>query len=297
MAYGFATHLWILGSAGAATAPMLEIRHKDRAFVDGRERPVLPFSAMLNTFRRVLSGVAAGALLAASPALADWEADVQTKSKTPSSGEALQEMKGKAYGRNNMMRMDLETPHGPMSTIVDRDKRSVVTLMHSQKMVMQADANRYDANIPSCNKKDIDACFLEQGYKKTGTEQANGHPCAVYEKDQKLSRGGTVHLKLWKPTDFKEAVIVRSQAIDASGSTSEMNLTNLKVKAQPDSLFNVPSDYRSMQGPGAAGPGGRGGRPGPIDPSEFQGKSPEEIREMLMKRYGQAPDAPQEDKE
>jgi hypothetical protein len=66
-----------------------------------------------------------------------------------------------------------------------------------------------------------------------------------------------------------------------------VNLTNVKVKALPDSLFTVPPGYQRMQSPGVPGAGSRGGSPGPIDPSEFQGKSPEEIQELIKKRLGQ----------
>ena len=213
---------------------------------------MLASDAMLNHFRRVLFGVAAGSLLAASPALADWEADLHLKPMTSRAGEAVKEMKGRAYGRNNMMRMDMETENGPMSTLVDRDKRTVFAMMHSQKMAMQMDTSHLEVDLPGCGKKDFKACLVQQGYKKTGSEKVNGHPTDLYEKDEKL-KSGTVHIKAWVPTDIKEALVVRSQSTDASGATSEMNLTNVKVKAQPDTRFTVPSDYRIIQRPGAAG--------------------------------------------
>jgi len=214
---------------------------------------VLALGTMLNSLRPVLFGVAAGSLLAASPALADWEADLHLKSMASSPGKAVKDTKGKAYGRNELMRMDAETDNGLMSTLIDRKARTVFALMHSQKMVMQMDMSRLEGvQLPSCDTKDFKACFVRQGYKKTGSEKVNGHPTDIFEKDHTL-KSGTVHFKVWVPTDIKEALVVRSQSTDASGATSEMNLTNVKVKPQPDALFIVPTDYRFLQRNGAQG--------------------------------------------
>jgi hypothetical protein len=46
---------------------------------------------------------------------------------------------------------------------------------------------------------------------------------------------------------------VRSRSTDASGATSELNLTNVKVRPQPDALFIVPKDYQFLQRNGARG--------------------------------------------
>lgn len=234
-------------------------------------------------FQRVLSGVAAGALLVASPAFADWEADLQFKPPASERG-GLKEMKGTAHGRKGAMRMDMQTPQGPMSMLVDYQKRTATNLLHNQKMAMQVDLTRSGADVPQCGDKDVDGCLAAGGYKSTGTEKVNGHPCTVYEKTRTGHRGPE-HVKLWRPTDLAEVPFVRSQSTDASGKPlGQVDLTNVKIASQPASLFTVPAGYQQMQAP-VPGQGPRGA--GAFKASDFQGKTPEQIRELIMKQQGQ----------
>jgi hypothetical protein len=237
--------------------------------------------------RRVLFGLSAGALLFATPALADWEADLQLKPRAGSMGPgAPQEMQGKAHGRQAAVRMDVESPRGPMSVLIDWDKHQVTMLMHSMKMMMQRDSAQ-DSEFPSCSAKDTDACLVSQGFKKTGTETANGHPCAVYEKTTAGGKAPPAHIKLWRPTDLKEVPFVRSQSSNDSGVTGSLDLTNVKIAPQPASLFVAPADYKSMQMPAGAPGAHPGGAPSALNPADFQGKTPEQIREMIQQRMGQ----------
>ncbi len=252
--------------------------------------------------RRVLSGVAAGVLLVATPALADWQADVQFKaSGMPGQGSATEQTKGKAYGRKGLMRMDLETPAGSMSMLVDQEKKTVTNLMHAHKMMMQSDLSKAGVAIPDCKGKNFDACLTSQGYKKVGSEEANGHPCNVYERSRKLQHTGQLErVKVWHPTDLDEQLVVRSQTFDAQGKmTSQFDLTNVTVAPQPASRFTPPKDYKLMQRPnlgaGAGAGAGAGGGAAGFKASDFEGKSPEEIREMVMKRHGQGAPPQQEE--
>ena len=46
---------------------------------------------------------------------------------------------------------------------------------------MSLDFSQGMANAPICAAEAIDACLTEQGFKKTGSEAVDGHPCAIYE--------------------------------------------------------------------------------------------------------------------
>jgi hypothetical protein len=240
----------------------------------------------------MLSGVAAGVLLAASPALADWQADVQFQ--TPATSHygkqgSLQQMKGKAYGRKGLMRMDVQTPAGAMSMLLDQNKGTATNLMHERKLVVQADAGQAGVDLPNCKGKSYATCLTTQGYKKVGSETVNGLPCTVYELERKEEEeeGKAERVKVWLPTGLKEDVIVRSQRLDAEGKlTSQFDLTNVKVAPQPSSRFTVPKDYQPMQmsNVGAPATGARPGALGNFRPEDFEGKTPEQIREMVEKR-------------
>ncbi len=56
-------------------------------------------------------------------------------------------MQGKAHGRQGALRMDVESPRGPLSVLIDWDKHQLTMLMHPMKMMMQRDTTQ-DSDIP-----------------------------------------------------------------------------------------------------------------------------------------------------
>ncbi len=222
--------------------------------------------------RAVVSGVAVGVLLVASPAFADWEAEVRYKAQGAATLGFSQGLSGRAFGSKAGLRMDFQTKDGSVSYLFDWKKQKGATLVHASKSATQLDLRRGSTSVPDCEgAKDIDACLVGRGYQRKGTESANGHPCTVYER--KATRpDDKENVKLWRPTDLAEVLFVRTQTFDARGKLiSHLDLTNVKVAPQPASLFTVPADYRKMDEgrPASAGSGGKGGPPGPIKP---QGK-------------------------
>lgn len=241
--------------------------------------------------RALVSGVAAGFLLVASPALADWEADVRLKSQGAAALGGSEVATGRAYGSKAGLRMDFETPQGRLSNIIDWKQRQAVTLMHAHKRALWMDLGRAGLSVPDCEgAKDVEKCLVGRGYRRTGTEEANGHPCTVYER-KATRKDDAEDVKLWRPTDLAEVPFLRTQTFDARGQVvSQLNLTNVKVAPQPASLFTVPVDYQRMEAgrltsegaPRAKGSGGFGGLVGPGP----QGKTPGPL-EQMMKRSGQ----------
>lgn len=215
----------------------------------------------MNLPRAAVSGVVAGLLLVASPALADWEADVQFRSPGAAAlGGSVTPM-GRAHGSKAGMRMDFETAQGRISHLLDWKNRKAVTLLHATKSAMMMDVDRAGASVPDCDGvKDVEQCLKARGYQQTGVEEANGHPCTVYER-KATKKDDPENVKLWRPKDLPEVPFLRTQTFDAKGKLlSQVNLTNVKVAPQPASLFTVPSDYRRMEEGRLASDGkGRGG--------------------------------------
>lgn len=243
-----------------------------------------------HSLRHRLSGLAAASLLVASPALADWSAEATTKVTAPAGQPQPPEMKGRIYGRKGQLRMDTQVPtqqgKGPdlsMSMLFDFEKRTGTTLMHARKLATVRSLDQMAMNLPgSCTGKtqDYDACLVEQGYKKTGTEKVNGHPTAVYEGSPQGFDGKPLRQKVWRPTDLPEVPYVRAQTFSERGQVTEINLTNIQQGKQPDALFTVPADYQKVEG-SALPPGGG------LKREDFQGKTPEQIQEMIRQRLGQ----------
>lgn len=213
-----------------------------------------------SSYRSRLSALTAAALLVAMPALADWSADIRLKTAPVPGQPASPEMKGKMYGRKSLLRMDMEMPAeqaamGRMSMIFDWEKRTGTMLMHAQKLATQRSLDEMAVKLPGActgKGKDFDACFKAQGYKKTGTEKVNGHPATIYEGNVPGQDGKPARQRVWRPTDLPEVPYVRSETYDTQGAVvTELDVLNVQVGPQPDSLFTVPSDYQQMAPPPA----------------------------------------------
>ncbi|MFP2927311.1 hypothetical protein ACLESO_19355 [Pyxidicoccus sp. 3LG] len=246
--------------------------------------------------RHRLSGLTAAALLVATPALADWSADATTKVAPQPGQPPPPDIQGKLYGRKGMLRMDSQIPGQPtapgMSVLFDFEKRTGTMLMHAQKVATVRSLDDLPMRLPgSCTGKtqDYDACFKEQGYKKVGTEKVNGQATTVYEGTPPSVDGTPMRQKVWRPTGLPEVPYVRAQTFTAQGVT-EINLTNIQQGAQPDSRFAVPADYRKVDAPPP------GAAPGGLKPEDLQGKTPEQLQELIRQRMGQGatPPAPQD---
>ncbi|MCE9670843.1 hypothetical protein LY474_23835 [Myxococcus stipitatus] len=249
-------------------------------------------------FRHGLSGLVASSLLVATPALADWVGDLRVRSAPPpGSKEKAPEMKGKMYGRADKLRMDLDVPQipGGMSILFDWDKHTGTTLFHERKASTQRNLDELPVKIPSaCTGKgqDYDACFTSQGYKKVGSEKVNGHPTVVYEGLPPGAEDSIKRQKVWRPTDLSEVAYVRSQTYDLQDKLqAEIDVTNIQVGPQPDSRFTVPADYEELDAARPTAPP----MMGTFKAEDLQGKSPEQIQEMIrerLKQQGAQPAAP-----
>ncbi|MBJ6764974.1 hypothetical protein JGU66_29775 [Myxococcaceae bacterium JPH2] len=240
-------------------------------------------------FRLGLSGLVASSLLLATPAFADWVGDLRVKSAPlPGQKGPAPETAGKMYGRMDKLRMDMDTPQipGGMTILFDWEKRTGVVLFHERKTAMVRNLDALPVQIPNtCIGKgqDLDACFTSQGYKKVGTEKVNGHPTIVYEGLPPGAEGSIKRQKVWRPTDLPEVAYVRSQTFDPQNALrAEIDVTNIQVGAQPDSRFSVPADYETQDAM----------RPVPTSMGAFkaedlQGKTPEQIQEMIRQRMSQ----------
>lgn len=248
-----------------------------------------------SSLRPRLSGLVAAALVVATPAFADWSADSTTKITLPAGQKAPPPSVGKLYGRKGLLRMDTQIPGQPnapgMSIIFDFEKRTGTTLMHAQKVATERSLDDLPVKLPgSCTGKtqDYDACFQQQGYKKVGTEKVNGQPTTVYEGTTPGMDGKDARQKVWRPTNLPDVPYVRAQTLGEDGGMTEVTLTNIQQGPQPDSRFAVPADYRKTK----AGTHGAPMLPGGLKPEDLQGKTPEQIQELIRQRMSGQQAAP-----
>ncbi len=193
--------------------------------------------------RNILGGFVIGVALSFSPqAHADWQANfTMTITK---GGESKVESTGVMHAKKTRIRMDLSTPHA-LSTIIDITTKKVWNIMPAQKMVMVMDVSHAQIKSPTCGTQNIDGCLKNLGFKKTGSETVDGHRCIVYSGSAG-ARGKEVPVKIWRPTDLKEVMMVKQEIQQGPGQTIETHLTNIKSVPQPASYFTVPAGYRTM---------------------------------------------------
>ena len=159
---------------------------------------------------------------------------------------------GTIYVGENRIRIEGTSDGEPVAMIVDRTAGRMLMLMAEERMYMVMDlasnpfsapqANTMDPSDP-CGSGEVTAC------EDLGTESVNGRSTRkwAYTRDGERET-------VWIATDLRFPV-----RIDADGDVTDF--TNVVMGAQPDALFEPPSDYSPMQMPGFGGRGARGAVP------------------------------------
>jgi uncharacterized protein DUF4412 len=154
---------------------------------------------------------------------------------------------GMIFAQRGKVRFEMNAQGHPMIVITDVKGQSASMLMPAQKMAMEMPAALADKKMISCSVDDIEGCLKTKGFKKTGDDTVDGHPCAVYEADS--AAGETkAHQKLWRPTDMKEVFMIKSVSV-AENREVTMTIKDIKFGKLETSLFTVPADYKKMQMP------------------------------------------------
>ncbi|MGZ3709804.1 MAG: DUF4412 domain-containing protein, partial [Bdellovibrionota bacterium] len=186
-----------------------------------------------------IAPVALGLFLSASAAFADWQGHWTF---TQSGGQTIQ---GQIRMKRSKMRLDLKEPLDA-STIIDTRTKQSYNLLHAQKLVMQLDFSQGMANAPICAAEAVEECLSRQGFKKTGSETVDGHPCAIYEGEVAVGGAPKAHVKLWRPTDLKEVPMIRTVIKSGQNQPIETRVSAIELKTFPESEFELPKDYRNM---------------------------------------------------
>ena len=176
--------------------------------------------------------------LAALPfAQADWEGKIASKIPPGNSG-VPSNLNGTIRMKKDHLRLDLKSPMD-MTFLADMSSKKAWTLIHGAKLLMATDISKFQAQAPMCTTDNIDECLAKKGFKKTGSETIDGHPCTIYDDK---------HTKLWRPNDLKEVPSLKTLVIQSPGKVIETYITEVKVGKQDATVFEVPADYHKMDG-------------------------------------------------
>jgi len=169
-------------------------------------------------------------LFAGTVSAIEFSADTITTFK----GE--QQTKGKMYYKPDRFRMDMKV-HEKMIVITRIDKKVLWNIMTEEKMYMEMP---FDLK----NKPKVEEKFEgEIDRKEVGRETIDGHPTIKYLITYKVDNKKD-QVYQWMATDINFPV--KTSAVDGSWT---QEFRNVKIAAQPDSLFEVPAGYKKMQMP------------------------------------------------
>lgn len=169
-------------------------------------------------------------LFAGTVSAIEFSADTITTFK----GE--QQTKGKMYYKPDRFRMDMKV-HEEMIVITRIDKKVLWNIMTKEKMYMEMP---FDLK----NKPKVEEKFEgEIDRKEVGRETIDGHPTIKYLITYKVDNKKD-QVYQWMATDINFPV--KTSAVDGSWT---QEFRNVKIAAQPDSLFEVPAGYQKMQMP------------------------------------------------
>lgn len=161
---------------------------------------------------------------------------IEFSADTISTFKGEQQVKGKMYYKPDRFRMDMKV-HEEMIVITRIDKKVVWNIMTEEKMYMEMP---FDLK----NKPKVEDKFAgEIDRKEVGRETIDGHPTIKYLITYKVDNKKD-QVYQWMATDINFPV--KTSAVDGSWT---QEFRNVKIAAQPDSLFEVPAGYQKMQMP------------------------------------------------
>lgn len=161
----------------------------------------------------------------------------QELSATIVSTSAGQKTVMKVFMKPDKYRTDMEAAGS--STIARKDINKVWILMTQQKAYMEMPGSTNE-QVKMAEEK----VKGEVSRKKVGSETIDGHPSTKYEVTANVD-GKVTQTYQWWATDINFPV--KMAALDGSWS---VEYRDIKIGSQPDSLFEVPSDYKKMTIPG-----------------------------------------------
>lgn len=147
-----------------------------------------------------------------------------------------QRLDGKVFIKHGNIRQEINTPVGKSVHIVKIDEKVMWMLMPREKMYVEM-----PLDLRSAMAKEVPG---EMERELVGSGTVSGHPTEKY-KITYTHDGRTYSCYQWLATDINFPI--RTAAVDGSWS---QEYRNIKMEKQPDSLFELPGDYKKFAMPG-----------------------------------------------
>jgi len=147
-----------------------------------------------------------------------------------------QKMTGKIFSKSDKSRMEMNTQGHQMIMISRMDKKVAWNIMPDQKMYMEMPIDPKKHSPKTEIKGEVER-------KQVGTETIDGHPTNKYLVTFKEG-AETMQAYQWMATDINFPI----KSADINNKWVQ-EYKNVKMGAQPDSLFELPPGYKKMQMP------------------------------------------------
>jgi hypothetical protein len=167
--------------------------------------------------------------LVAALAQTPWEAALRFSHEPARSGASPD---GSLHVKGKKVRIEEATASGPL--VIVFDGAHVFLLRPDQKIYVELPKEEAPyATVPPASL---------QGLRKVGKDKVAGKPCSIWEA--RLSTPfGKVLQRVWVEDAAKDYVYLRALTRTARGA-SLFEVVEPRRVPQPDSLFEVPKDYR-----------------------------------------------------
>jgi hypothetical protein len=168
-------------------------------------------------------------ILAAALAQTPWEAALRF-SHEPARKDASPD--GSIHVKGKKVRIEEATASGPLVIVFDGAR--VFLLRPDQKIYVELPKEEAPyATVPPASL---------EGMRKVGSDTVSGKACAIWEARLNTPFGKVLQ-RVWVEDRAKEYVYLRALTRTARGA-SLFDVIGPKRAPQPDSLFQVPKDYR-----------------------------------------------------
>lgn len=147
-----------------------------------------------------------------------------------------QNLYGRVFVKHGNIRQEINTPVGKSVHIVKIDEKVMWMLMPREKMYIEM-----SLDLRSSMAREVPG---ETERELVGSGSVSGHPTEKYRITY-TQDGRTYSCYQWLATDINFPI--RTAAMDGSWS---QEYRNIKMEKQPDSLFELPKDYKKFAMPG-----------------------------------------------
>lgn len=204
-----------------------------------------PTVAETPTAAESASGLSVADLLARIEGNAEYSFDMAMNIEATGSSS---QMEGKGYVKGSKMRMEISAAGQPVTMILDSSAGVVYMLMEmaGKKQAIKMDANKLvsqNNQVPTDSPTKQLAEVISKS-KMVGVDVVDGHPATVYEMK---ADDGSSTVKYWVWLEKGVPLKVEVDNIADQQSKISIEYKNYQFAPQPDSLFEVPSDYAVVE--------------------------------------------------